>query len=130
MTDAPPTAPRQTRPTYLVVCEDDPTRSALRAERLMGHLAHVERNWRRYVVAGPLRRAEGDRIVGSAFLVYADDLDDAKALMEGDPYVSSGLYRSIDYSDMTLSIGDYLGGKIWDNRESLVERALGGPARL
>ncbi|MEM9704700.1 MAG: YciI family protein [Pseudomonadota bacterium] len=119
------TVPRQSQPTFLVVCEDDPEKAQLRTDFLMGHLEHVEKHWERYVVAGPLRADGSDRLVGSAFIVHADTLDDAKALMSGDPYISSGLYRSITYRDMTLSIGDYIGGKIWRTREELVDRALG-----
>ncbi|MEM9168487.1 MAG: YciI family protein [Pseudomonadota bacterium] len=129
MDDEPATVDRQKRRTFLVVCEDEPSNAHLRADHLIGHLEHVERHWRRYVVAGPLREDGEDRLTASAFLVYADDLDDAKSLMAGDPYVASGLYRRIDYRDMTLSIGTYLGGKIWDDKESLVDRALGGPRR-
>lgn len=129
MTDEPPTVPRQARATFLVTCEDDPDRSALRADHLMGHLAHVEANWRRYVVAGPLRQNGEERLCGSAFLIYADNLADAQALMAGDPYVTCGLYRSIAYRELTMSIGEHVGGKIWPDRQSLVDRAMGGPGR-
>ena len=99
--DEPPVVPRPSRPTFLVVCRDDPAQSHLRGERLMGHLEHVERHWKRYVTAGPIREPGGERLVGSVFLVLADDLADAKALMEGDPYITCGRYASIDYKDFT-----------------------------
>lgn len=125
--DTPPHVARHPQTCFLVTCEDDPAQTPLRVTHLEGHLEHVERHWRRYIMAGPLREPGGDRIVGSAFLVLADDLDAAKALMEADPYVSSPLYARVDYKEMTPSIGQFVGGKIWESRDSIRHRALGGP---
>lgn len=127
MTNAPPHVARQSQPCFLVLCRDNPDYVHLRMEHLDGHLEHVENHWRRYVVAGPLREPGGDQIIGSAFLVLADTVDDAKALMNADPYITSDLYASVEYRDMTLSIGQFVGGKIWDSPEAIRHRALGGP---
>lgn len=127
--DAPPTVPRHPQTCYLVTCRDDPARSPLRAEHLDGHLRHVERHWTRYVTAGPIREPGGEALVGSVFLVLADSLEDARTLMDGDPYITSGLYASIDYKELTLSIGQFVGGKIWESVEAIRHRAQGGPPR-
>jgi len=59
--------------------------------------------------------------------VLADNLTDAKALMEGDPYITCGMYKTIDYKSFSNSIGRYIGGKIWQDVDSIRHRAAGGP---
>lgn len=127
MTEKPPYVPKNDQPCFLVTCMDNPANSHLRADHLEGHLIHVENNWQQYVTAGPIRNPGEDALVGSVFLVLANTLEDARALMKDDPYVSSDLYASVDYKEMTMSIGLFIGGKIWSDKESIVHRALGGP---
>ena len=122
----PPTVTRHPGKCFLVVCRDGPDSGPFREQHLDGHLAHVEANWERYVVAGPMREPDGDLIVGSMFLVLADDLADAQSLMRGDPYITCGMYADVDYKEQTLSIGRYMGGKIWASADAIRDRATGG----
>jgi uncharacterized protein len=123
----PPHVPRLDRTCFLVVCRDGAGAAALRARHLDGHLEHVEANWTRYITAGPMREPGGEALVGSVFLVLGDSLDDAMRLMQGDPYVTCGLYASVEYKEFTNSIGLFLGGRIWESREAIRHRAAGGP---
>ena len=107
--------PRQSQPTFLFVCKDGPDAPSLRSHYLEAHLRHVEDNWPSYVTAGPLRAPAHASIIGSALIVKADTLDDAWFIMNGDPYVARGVFDTIDVHDMTMSIGVYLGGKIWED---------------
>ncbi len=127
MTSLPPHVPKTDQSCFLVICRDGPGASALRKEHLDGHLQHVEDHWRRYVTAGPMREPGGEMIVGSVFLVLADSLEDAEALMKGDPYIACGMYETIEYKAFTNSIGLFLGGKIWANSDAIRHRAAGGP---
>jgi uncharacterized protein len=122
----PPVVPRQTKPTFLFVCKDGPDAPRLRVEHLAGHLDHVERNWESYVTAGPLKAPRSPSIHGSCLIVIADDVDAAWAIMKGDPYFTSGLFENIEVHDMTMSIGVYPGGKIWESAEAIAHRANGG----
>jgi uncharacterized protein len=122
----PPTVARQTKPTFLFVCKDGPAAETLRVTHLEGHLAHVEKNWTNYVTAGPIKIPGSGAICGSVFVVIADDIDAAWALMEGDPYINSDLYLTVEVHDMTMSIGSYVGGKIWESYEAIAHRANGG----
>lgn len=130
MTDfplAPPYVDRLSQKCFLVICRDGDDSAGPRTEHLAGHLHHVERNWTRYVTAGPIREPGGEALVGSVFLVLADDLADAEALMNGDPYITCGMYKTIEYKEFSNSIGQYIGGKIWGSVESIAHRAAGGP---
>lgn len=122
-----PYVPRLTETCFLVTCMDRPDAAALRVAHLDGHLAHVERHWTHYITAGPVREPGGDALVGSVFLVLADSLEAAKVLMAGDPYITCGMYASVDYKVFTNSIGRFIGGKIWESREAIRHRAAGGP---
>jgi len=123
----PPFVPRPKQTCYLVICRDGPDSAEPRGTHLKGHLDHVEKYWTRYVTAGPIRDPGADALVGSVFLVLADDLEDAKALMAGDPYITSGMYETITYNEFSNSIGQYIGGKIWESAEAIAHRAAGGP---
>lgn len=125
--DTPPTVARLEQTCFLVLCHDGPAAAEARRAHLEGHLAHVERHWRRYITAGPLREPGGEALIGSLFLVLADSLKDAQALMAGDPYVACGMYERIEYRELTNSIGLFIGGKIWESAEAIRHRAAGGP---
>lgn len=125
--ETPPHVPRLDQTCYLVICRDGSGSAEPRATHLKGHLDHVEKHWTRYVTAGPIREPGGEALVGSIFLVLADDLNSAKALMEGDPYITCGMYETITYHEFSNSIGQYIGGKIWESAEAIAHRAAGGP---
>lgn len=125
--DHPPFVARLEKTCFLVICRDGPDSAEPRATHLKGHLDHVEKYWTRYVTAGPIREPGGEALVGSVFLVLADDLADARALMEGDPYITCGMYETITYNEFSNSIGQYIGGKIWESAEAIAHRAAGGP---
>ena len=126
----PKTAPRLDQPCFLVICRDGPGSAGPRGEFLKGHLDHVEEHWERYVTAGPIREPGAEQLVGSVFLVLADSLEDAKALMEGDPYVTCGMYETIEYKEFTNSVGRFIGGKIWESADAVAKVAAGGPTKL
>lgn len=122
----PPTVARQSQPTFLFICKDSPDAPRLRALHLDGHLRHVEENWHRYVTAGPLKAPGSAAIHGSALIVMADNVEEAWAVMKGDPYFTTGLFASVEVHDMTMSIGIYPGGKIWESVDAIRHKANGG----
>jgi uncharacterized protein YciI len=125
----PPHVPRLDQTCYLVICRDGPAAKELRFTHLDGHLEHVETHWQRYISAGPIREPGGEALIGSVFLVLADSLEEARALMEGDPYITCSMYEAIEYTEFTNSIGRFIGGKIWESREAIRHRAAGGPPK-
>jgi len=126
ISEPPPHVAKDPTPVFLFVCKDGPNAPAARVARLTGHLAHVEANWRHYIVAGPMRRPGETAISGSCFLVRADDVDQAWSVMRDDPYITSDLYAEIEVTDVTPSIGLWVGGKIWADAASIADRATGG----
>lgn len=101
------------RTAFMFLCEDDPERASVRADAVARHLAYVEANFARYLVAGPLLTGPDGAMGKSLFIVTGADLDDAYAFMRGDPYVAEGLYRSITAHPFVPAAGAWIGGKIW-----------------
>ena len=128
MDTPPPFVARHPKACFLFLCWDGPDAPSLRARDLDGHLAHVERHWRDYVIAGPMREPGGEQLIGSMFLLLADTLDAAWDVMNADPYFRNNQYARIEAKHFTASIGQWIGGKIWSDADSIRHRAAGGPA--
>ncbi len=47
------------------------------------------------LLAGPFLSEDGERPVGSLLIMEYDDLDQARAFAEGDPYARAGLFESV-----------------------------------
>ena len=63
---------------------DDVT--ALREQHMVGHMKHIEDIVDHIAMAGPLKDEAGEQIVGSFLAYRTDDLNQAKAWLDGDPY--------------------------------------------
>ena len=72
---------------WLVKCTDRDHDDVddLREEHMAGHLAHIEAIVDHIAKAGPLKDAAGEKIVGSMLVYRTDDLEQAKAWLDGDP---------------------------------------------
>ena len=119
MAEFAPTAERFASRVFLVEGRDGPGTAHLRLDHLEGHLTHVERNWERYVVAGPVRSAPDADITGSVLMVIAEDEADARALCEADPYFTCGLFEDVTVRAFTPAVGRFVGGVTWDDHESV-----------
>lgn len=122
-----PIVPRPSQPCFLFMCTDAPGAAELRMRDLEGHLAHVEANWQRYIIAGPTRAPGEDGLNGSLFLVYADSIEDAWAMMRKDPYFSNGQYDVVEARHFSPSIGLAIGGKTWSDAQSVRDRGASSP---
>jgi hypothetical protein len=100
---------------YAVLCTDKPGAGGLRDRLLTEHLSFVEAHFDRYRVAGPLYDESG-AMTRSLFVIRAESLAEAKAFMAQDPYVAGGLYEAIEYRRFLPAVGDWIGGKVWDDK--------------
>ena len=86
---------------------------SLREEHMSGHLAHTEANLDHITVAGPLKDPAGEKIVGSMRMYRTEDLERAKAWIDGDPFARRGIWGTIDWSRSVLATGPLAGGVTW-----------------
>lgn len=78
----------------------------LRAIHRPAHLDFIHANADHFVIAGPLRRADG-LIIGTLLIVKAQDEAAAKAVLAGDPYLTSGVWQLIRVNEFTPLLGDW-----------------------
>jgi len=104
-------------PTFMFTCTDGPKTGPLREKHLFGHLDHIEANNDSYRVAGPFRDDESGDILGSFFLVKAENKAAAWDIMRGDPYIHSDMYASVSCQHFMPACGEWVGGIIWDQDE-------------
>jgi len=109
--------PKFKKATYMFTCLDGEKTPPLRAKHLFGHLDHIEAHNDKYRIAGPMRHEADGEIFGSFFLVAADSEEDAWDIMNGDPYIASGMYETITVGHFVPACGKLLGGVIWDQDE-------------
>ena len=114
-----PTVDRVPGQAFLVLAFDAEGGTDTRERELDGHLTHIEKNVERYLAAGPLKEPGGESLIGSFFLVVAEDEADAMALLNGDPYMQSKLYGEVRVLSATPAAGRWMGGVIWDSPDDL-----------
>ena len=114
-----PTVDRIDGDVFLITAFDGDEAAEIRERELAGHLEYMEIHCDRYLVAGPLREPGTEPLVGSFFLVSAENADDARRLVAGDPYVENGLYREINVHSAVPAAGRFMGGVIWEDVESV-----------
>lgn len=117
------TVPRLAERTFLVVATDGEGSDDPRDRHLEGHLDYVEKHCERYLACGPMLAADRTTLTGSFFLVAAESEEDARAFLDGDPYLGSGMYREITVSEVTVAGGRWMGGVIWESAEAVRARA-------
>lgn len=96
---------------FAFYCRDGEYSPRLRESFLKRHLDHVEAHIDRYAVAGPLK--DGDRTVGSLLVIRGEDVADARAFFETDPYFDAGVWQAIRVSEFFGVAGECVGGVRW-----------------
>ncbi len=99
--------------TFILVCLDGENTEDIRRDHMFGHLDHIEKYNDLYRVAGPLKSDDGD-FYGSFFMVVADSEEEARSIIKGDPYVTSGLFKTITAYPFIPACGQWMGGVTWD----------------
>lgn len=123
MAEYAPTVDRVPDQSFLVLALDGEGSADTREQALAGHLEYMEKNCDRYLVAGPLREPGGTSLIGSFFLVVADDEADARQFLSGDPYMQSEMYADVRIMAATPAAGRFLGGVIWHSADSIRGKA-------
>ena len=80
---------------YVLLCEDKPDSQDLRLATREAHLAYVGTQGDAVRLAGPMLSDDGERMVGSLFIVAADDAQAVRALHDADPYTRAGLWANV-----------------------------------
>ncbi|MFN3945121.1 MAG: YciI family protein [Allosphingosinicella sp.] len=100
------------KPAFAAWCRDAPGSGVPRRERLAAHLAYVETIMDRILLAGPLKDASG-AVIGSLLVYDAATAEEARALLEGDPYHVAGVWAETRIETFLPVAGTLVGGRNW-----------------
>ena len=100
---------------YIAICRDDQTRDtgALRRAERDAHFAYIESILDKLLVAGPLPEEASGSHTASLFVYAVDSEDEARALLEADPFFRAGIYAEVEIKPFLPAAGGWIGGKIW-----------------
>ncbi len=87
--------------TYVIIGRDSADGRALRKQHRPAHLAHMEALSAegRVRYAGPLLSDEDGGPLGSVIVIDAENLEEARAIADRDPYVTTGVFASYELSE-------------------------------
>ena len=80
---------------YVLFCEDKPDSQALRMATREAHLSYIATRAAMIRIAGPMLSDDGERMLGSLFIVEAEDAQAIQALHASDPYTQAGLWGNV-----------------------------------
>ncbi len=79
---------------YVIFCTDSDNSDELRVTHRDDHLAHIKSISGKLMLAGPCP-ADGDQAGASMVIVEADSADDARGIIESDPYFKGGVWSDV-----------------------------------
>jgi len=86
-------------PHYIIHCLDQPDALPRRLEHYDAHRAYLqtapEKTSVKMLVSGPLMSDDGETMIGSCFLVEAEDRAAVEAFNAADPFHKAGIWASI-----------------------------------
>ena len=89
---------------FVALCTDKPNGLEIRMQHRPEHLAWLEANKARILLAGPFLSAEG-QMCGSMLVIEATDEIDAKALLAGDPFAKAALFSAVEVKPWRRTFG-------------------------
>lgn len=90
---------------YALVGYDKPNGLSHRMDVRPDHLAHLESLGQKCVLAGPFLDTEGN-MNGSFVVVEAESQADAEAMFARDPFVSRGVFASIEIRPFRIGVNN------------------------
>ncbi|GGE41480.1 hypothetical protein GCM10007276_18560 [Agaricicola taiwanensis] len=78
---------------YMVIADDRPGASRLRAETQAAHVAYLEANLDKLIGAGAKLDDDGKTPLGSLYLIATDSREEAECFVAEDPFFTSGVFE-------------------------------------
>ena len=91
-------------PYFVMIGHDVPDSAGLRERHRAAHVAHVTalNDAGRIACAGPIKCDNGERSTGAVIVFEADSLDEARRLVDRDPYVTGGVFKTVSVSSFRV----------------------------
>jgi uncharacterized protein len=88
----------------MIICWDDETNPSARLATRAVHLEHIKTVTDRILIAGPFKNEAGG-MIGSLFIIQAEDKSDAEAFVHADPYFKEGVWVKCQIEAFTPAAG-------------------------
>lgn len=79
---------------FVIFCLDKPGMEEKRQEIMAAHRAYIATNPIKVVMLGPLTSDDGNRSIGSLFIVEAEDRTAVESFQKNDPFVAADLWET------------------------------------
>ncbi|HEX6999257.1 MAG TPA: YciI family protein [Gammaproteobacteria bacterium] len=81
---------------FVVFCLDKPDAGPRRAAAMEAHKRYIDTKPVKILLSGPLTSDDGQRIVGSFFMVEAADRAAVERFQQNDPLYQAGIWETIE----------------------------------
>ena len=81
---------------FVIFCIDKPDMEEKRREMLAVHQAYMATDPIKVVMLGPLTSDDGNRSIGSLFIVEAENRAAVEAFQKNDPFVAADLWETVE----------------------------------
>ena len=81
---------------FAIFCIDKPGMMETRKATMPAHIEYLGTDPIKVVVSGPLVSDDGASIVGSLFIVEAENRAAVEAFQSGDPLVAAGIWETVE----------------------------------
>jgi uncharacterized protein YciI len=88
---------------WAIWCRDADNVAEIRARVGKDHSAYLTNSRFPVLMAGPLIGDDGNGSVGSLLLIEAESREDAKSMVDGDPFAVNGVWGTIDIQPYRMS---------------------------
>ena len=92
-------------PLFLINARDKPDALEVRLANRERHLEWAGAYGDKIAMAGPVLSEDGERMIGSTFVIEFETLDQAKAWAKDDPYAKAGLFDRTEIIPFKWLIG-------------------------
>ena len=95
---------------YAIICIDKPDSIEVRKAHREAHLAHIRnggaKNGGTVVQAGPFLSASNGEMCGSLIIFESEDIAQAQAWSDADPYQAADLFQSVEIRAWNRVVGN------------------------
>ncbi|MFN0265073.1 YciI family protein [Tepidamorphus sp. 3E244] len=91
---------------FAAICRDKPDSLEIRMNARPAHLEHLKTHADSVRLAGPLLADDGETPCGSLLVIEAEDVIEARKILDADPYADAGLFETIELSPWKWVVGN------------------------
>ncbi|WP_416877502.1 YciI family protein [Litorimonas sp.] len=101
-----------TQSYFLIVRTDADDSAEKRLAAMDAHIKYTVENKHRFCVGGAIRHDPNADALGSAMIIQANSLENARAFASLDPFDKTGVYARTDVWQFNVGVGEWLPEKL------------------